>query len=166
MNALNPTLKVGAIVLTECSSGCSCTEQDNCGASGKIGTLAYINEHNEDGDFYGVSFPGQERLVYFWAHELQVWTSIKVVNEQQAEPVCQRMGCPVQSPYNQATRRCTLEIVSGVVVCLPTELNGLMFSADRWVTVDLCIACYHLIKHDETVRYLSTALIEERQVQQ
>jgi hypothetical protein len=68
------TLKVGALVRVECNSGCFCTEQDNCGLSGKVGTLANINEHNTDGDFYGVSFPGQPHLVYFWTHELQAIT--------------------------------------------------------------------------------------------
>lgn len=65
-------LPIGALVHVECNSGCFCTEHDNCGFSGKVGTLARINEHNTDGDFFGVSFPGNPHIVYFWAHELHV----------------------------------------------------------------------------------------------
>ena len=153
-------LKVGALVRATCNSGCCCTETDNCGVSGSVGTLANINEHNTDGDFYGVSFAGQSHLVYFWAHELKVLTQITVSNVQQVVPaICQREGC---AP-NQGTRRCTLEIVSESVLSLPFVRNGLIFS-NRWVTLDLCATCYDLLNCDEMLRYLSTALIDEMEV--
>lgn len=39
---------------------------------GKVGTLEQINEHSEDGDFYGVRFEGQRSLFFFFADELTV----------------------------------------------------------------------------------------------
>jgi len=38
----------------------------------KVGILAKINEHNEDGDFYGVQFPESEAIYYFWRDEIVV----------------------------------------------------------------------------------------------
>jgi len=57
-------------VRTLCNCGCFCTEMDSCGFSNKVGVLVDINEHNSDGDFYGVQFPGVSSIVYFWKHEL------------------------------------------------------------------------------------------------
>jgi hypothetical protein len=160
MTTAGAELKVGRLVRATCNSGCCCTEMNGCGVSGWVGTLVNINEHNDDGDFYGVSFPEQAHLVYFWAHELEVLTQITVSNVQRVQPaVCHRMGC---SP-NQATRRCTLEIVSESVLSLPFVWNGLIFS-NRWVTLDLCATCYDLLNRDEMLRYLSTALIDEMEV--
>lgn len=72
MNSQSSALQIGDLVHVECRSGCWCTERNNCGFSGKTGVLARINEHNTDGDFYGVKFEGFSHLVYFWQHELHV----------------------------------------------------------------------------------------------
>jgi hypothetical protein len=55
-------LLVGALVHVE----------HNSQFSGKVGVLANIDLHHEDGDFYGVQFAGQQTFVYFWAHELHM----------------------------------------------------------------------------------------------
>lgn len=76
-------LVIGALVHVECNSGCFCTQHDNCGLSGKVGKLARINEHNTDGDFFGVQFAGQPHIVYFWAHELHVMVLAGADHQQQ-----------------------------------------------------------------------------------
>jgi hypothetical protein len=158
MSTAQTALKIGALVRASCS-GCCCTEEDNCGVSGRIGVLANINEHNEDGDFYGVSFTEEAHLLYFWARELKVLDQITVFNEQQVDPpVCHRTGCPHQGPYNWATRRCTFEIASESELSHPFDHNGLFFSS-RWVTLDLCPFCYRHLKSDGMLRRLSTAII-------
>jgi hypothetical protein len=47
---------------------------------GMTGTLTDIQEHNHDGDFYGITFPTEETLdtigqtftVYFWREEFEL----------------------------------------------------------------------------------------------
>lgn len=47
-------------------------DNDELQLTGKIGNLVDINEHNSDGDFYGVQFPGSSLTYYFWEKELEV----------------------------------------------------------------------------------------------
>jgi hypothetical protein len=47
-------------------------EQEEPSTVGKVGVLRVINEHHEDGDFYGVKLQGYGTILYFWAEELEV----------------------------------------------------------------------------------------------
>lgn len=38
----------------------------------QVGELVDINPYNQDGDVYGVRFPGMDETVYYWAQELEV----------------------------------------------------------------------------------------------
>ncbi len=81
---------------------------------------------------------------------------------QESKPICQRGSCPNQgTTYNEASRRCTIEATQEVErpvtfygVTFMTILNGLAFP-ERRITVDLCVACHHIIKHDKRFKLIS-----------
>lgn len=74
-------MDIGTLVRINAIGNCYCSELpheddknttcDYCKYNNRVGTLARINEHNEDGDFYGVVFNGSKHAVYFWLNELK-----------------------------------------------------------------------------------------------
>jgi hypothetical protein len=84
------------------------------------------------------------------------------MNKMPRHQECQRGSCPNRgTTYCEASRRVTLQAVQEVKppvtlygVTFATILNGLVFPSRR-ITVNLCVACYHILKHDKTIQMLS-----------
>jgi hypothetical protein len=73
-------------------------------------------------------------------------------NRQESSPMCQRESCIHKgTKYSEATRRCTMRLTQEIT--LPDVLHGLHFPSSQ-ITVDLCVTCYGIIKHDMRFQFV------------
>jgi hypothetical protein len=72
---------------------------------------------------------------------------------QESHPMCQRKTCPNRGKiYATASRRVALQTTQQAQ--FPTTIRGLHFPSSRTI-VDLCVTCYHILKHDQTLQMLA-----------
>jgi hypothetical protein len=66
-------IEIGSIIRVKDES------PDNAEWYGRIGIYTHLNEHHEDGDFFGVQFPEATGTIYFWRTELEVLGTFRTV---------------------------------------------------------------------------------------